>query len=54
MVGCAEASIDETVKAGEAYCAMGARAVAVVAPFYFPLKPPSVLEYFRQLAEGGH
>ena len=49
IVGCAEPSIDETLKAGEAYRAMGARAVAVVAPFYFPLKPPTVLEYFRQL-----
>jgi len=52
VVGCAEASIDETLKAAEAYGAMGARGVAVVAPFYFPLKPSSVLEYFKQLAEG--
>ncbi len=52
VIGCAEASIDETLKASEAYRKMGARAVAIVAPFYFPLKPASVLEYFRQLAEG--
>lgn len=52
VIGCAEASIEETLKASEAYRKMGARAVAVVAPFYFPLKPASVLEYFRQLAEG--
>lgn len=52
IVGCAEPSIDETLKAGEAYRGMGARAVAIVAPFYFPLKPPTVFEYFRQLAEG--
>lgn len=52
IVGCAEPSIDETLKAGEAYRAMGARAVAIVAPFYFPLKPPTVLEYFRQLGVG--
>src|ERR1035437_2059233 len=51
IVGCAEASIDETLKASEAYRKMGARAVAVVAPFYFPLKPSSVLEYFRRLGE---
>jgi len=52
VVGCAEVSIDETLKAAETYRALGARAVAVVAPFYFPLKPPAVLEYFKQLAEG--
>ena len=52
VIGCAEASIDETLKASEAYRKMGARAVAIVAPFYFPLKPASVLEYFRQLAAG--
>ena len=51
VVGCAEASIEETLSASEAYRDMGARAVAIVAPFYFPLKPPSVLEYFRQLGE---
>ena len=51
VVGCAEASIEETLKAGEAYCKLGARAVAIVAPFYYPLKAASVLEYFRQLGE---
>src|ERR1019366_604303 len=50
IVGSAEASIEETLNASEAYRNMGARAVAVVAPFYFPLKPMSVLEYFHQVA----
>jgi 4-hydroxy-tetrahydrodipicolinate synthase len=51
VVGSAEASIDETLNAGEAYLRMGALAVAVVAPFYFPLTPLSVLQYFRELGE---
>jgi 4-hydroxy-tetrahydrodipicolinate synthase len=49
IVGSAESSIEETLRASEAYLSMGARAVAVVAPYYFPLKPVSVLEYFRQV-----
>jgi 4-hydroxy-tetrahydrodipicolinate synthase len=51
IVGSAEASIEETLRASEAYLNMGADGVAVVAPFYFPLKPASVLEYFRQVGE---
>ena len=51
IVGSAEASIEETLVAAEAYRNMGAIAVAVVAPFYFPLKPPSVFEYFRQVGK---
>jgi 4-hydroxy-tetrahydrodipicolinate synthase len=47
LVGSAEVSINETLSASEAYLSMGARAVAVVAPFYFPLTPLSVLQYFR-------
>jgi dihydrodipicolinate synthase/N-acetylneuraminate lyase len=51
LVGSAEVSINETLSASEAYLSMGARAVAVVAPFYFPLTPLSVLQYFRELGE---
>ena len=40
----------ETLNASEAYRSMGASAVAIVAPFYFSIKPQSVLEYYRQLA----
>jgi 4-hydroxy-tetrahydrodipicolinate synthase len=51
IVGCAEASIKETLNASEAYRAMGARAAAVIAPFYYPLSSSSIYEYFRQLGE---
>ena len=37
LAGAAEANVKETLSACEAYAEMGARAVAIVAPFYYRL-----------------
>lgn len=50
LAGAAEANAKETVAACEAYAAMGARAVAIVAPFYYRLTPESVYAYFAEIA----
>jgi 4-hydroxy-tetrahydrodipicolinate synthase len=50
LAGAAEANVKETVAACEAYHACGARAVAIVAPFYYKLSPDSVYAYFREIA----
>jgi 4-hydroxy-tetrahydrodipicolinate synthase len=50
IVGAAEANTRETIKACEAYSGFGARAVAVVSPFYYRLSPESVYAYFREIA----
>jgi len=50
LAGAAEANVKETLAACEAYAAMGAQAVAVVAPFYYKLSPESVYAYFAEIA----
>jgi len=50
LAGAAEANVRETLAACEAYQEMGARAVAIVSPFYFRLGPESVYAYFREIA----
>src|SRR5208282_6257730 len=50
LAGAAEANVKETLAACEAYAEMGARAVAIVAPFYYKLSPESVYAYFREIA----
>ena len=50
LAGAAEANVRETLAACEAYAGMGARAVAIVSPFYFRLAPGSVLAYFSEIA----
>jgi dihydrodipicolinate synthase/N-acetylneuraminate lyase len=50
LAGAAEANVAETVSACEAYAGMGARAVAIVAPFYYKLSPESVYAYFAEIA----
>jgi 4-hydroxy-tetrahydrodipicolinate synthase len=50
LAGAAEANVRETVAACEAYADYGARAVAIVSPFYFRLGPESVYAYFREIA----
>jgi len=50
LAGAAEANVKETLAACEAYAGMGARAVAIVAPFYFRLTPESVYAYFAEIA----
>jgi len=50
LAGAAEANVKETVAACETYARMGARAVAIVAPFYYKLTPESVYAYFAEIA----
>lgn len=50
LAGAAEANVKETVAACEAYAEYGARAVAIVAPFYYRLSPESVYAYFAEIA----
>ena len=50
LAGAAEANIHETLDACSAYHDFGARAVAIVSPFYYKLSPESVFAYFREIA----
>jgi dihydrodipicolinate synthase/N-acetylneuraminate lyase len=50
LAGAAEANVRETLKACEAYASYGARAVAIVSPFYYRLSTESVYAYFREIA----
>ncbi|HEX8984765.1 MAG TPA: dihydrodipicolinate synthase family protein [Bryobacteraceae bacterium] len=50
LAGAAEANVKETLAACEAYAQMGARAVAIVSPFYYRLSPESVYAYFAEIA----
>ncbi len=50
LAGAAEANTRETIKACEHYHDLGARAVAIVAPFYYKLSPASVYAYFKEIA----
>ncbi len=49
LAGAAEANARETLAACEAYAGFGARAVAIVSPFYYRLSPESVYAYFREI-----
>jgi len=50
LAGAAEANVKETLRACEAYGQFGARAVAVVSPYYYKLSPESVYAYFAEIA----
>jgi len=50
LAGAAEANARETIAACEAYAGFGARAVAIVSPFYYKLSPESVYAYFKEIA----
>src|SRR2546430_14284871 len=50
LAGAAEANVKETIAACELYHDYGARAVAIVSPFYYKLSPESVYAYFRAIA----
>jgi 4-hydroxy-tetrahydrodipicolinate synthase len=50
VAGAAEANVAETIRACEHCLACGARAVAVVSPFYYRLPAESVHAYFREIA----
>jgi 4-hydroxy-tetrahydrodipicolinate synthase len=52
VVGTAEPDVRQTLVAAEAYAAMGARAVAVVTPFYYKLSADAVEAYFGEVAAG--
>ncbi len=51
LAGAAEANTRETIKACEHYHALGCRAVAIVAPFYYKLSAAGVYAYFKEIAE---
>jgi dihydrodipicolinate synthase/N-acetylneuraminate lyase len=51
LAGAAEANPKETIDACDAYGAMGVRAVAIVAPFYYRLSAEAVYAYFREIAD---
>ncbi len=51
LAGAAEANVKETIAACETYAGYGARAVAIVSPFYYKLSPESVYAYFRAIAQ---
>ncbi len=50
IVGTAEPDVRQTLAAAEAYAEMGARAVAVVTPFYYKLSADAVEAYFGEVA----
>jgi dihydrodipicolinate synthase/N-acetylneuraminate lyase len=50
LAGAAESSVRETLAACETYAGYGARAVAIVSPFYYRLCAESVFAYFREIA----
>lgn len=51
LAGAAEANTRETIRACEHYHELGARAVAIVSPFYYKLSPASVYAYFKEIAK---
>ncbi len=51
LAGAAEANVRETIDACEAYGALGVRAVAIVAPFYYKLSQEAVYQYFKDIAD---
>ena len=51
LAGAAEANLSETISACEYYAEIGARAVAIVSPFYYRLGPEAVYRYFREIGD---
>jgi 4-hydroxy-tetrahydrodipicolinate synthase len=49
LAGAAEANVKETIRACELYHEYGARAVAIVSPFYYKLSPESVYAFFAEV-----
>jgi dihydrodipicolinate synthase/N-acetylneuraminate lyase len=50
LAGTSEANVKETLKACEAHAEFGARAVAIVSPFYYKLGAEAVYAYYREIA----
>jgi dihydrodipicolinate synthase/N-acetylneuraminate lyase len=51
LAGAAEANVYQTIRACETYLGYGARAVAIVSPFYYKLSCESVYAYYREIAQ---
>jgi dihydrodipicolinate synthase/N-acetylneuraminate lyase len=51
LAGAAEANVEETIAACNAYGQLGVRAVAIVAPYYYRLAPEGVYAYFKEIAD---
>jgi dihydrodipicolinate synthase/N-acetylneuraminate lyase len=51
LAGAAEANVRETIRACEYYHELGARAVAIVSPYYYKLTPAGVYAYFKEIAD---
>lgn len=51
LAGAAEENVYETLRTCEAYAEMGVTAVAIVAPFYFPVSEQGVEAYFEAIAK---
>ncbi|MFN3193686.1 MAG: dihydrodipicolinate synthase family protein [Aureliella sp.] len=51
LAGAAEANVRETIDACETYGALGVRAVAIVAPFYYKIGPEAVYQYFKEIGD---
>ena len=51
LAGAAEANVRETIDACNTYGALGCRAVAIVAPFYYKLGQEAVYQYFKEIAD---
>jgi 4-hydroxy-tetrahydrodipicolinate synthase len=49
LAGAAEANVRETLAACEHYAGLGARAVAIVSPYYYRLSPDNVYAYFKEI-----
>jgi 4-hydroxy-tetrahydrodipicolinate synthase len=49
LAGAAEANVAETLRACETYATFGARAVAVVSPYYYRLGPEALYAYFHEI-----
>lgn len=51
LAGAAEANVRETLAACEYYAKIGADAVAIVSPFYYPVSPGGVHAYFDEIGQ---
>ena len=49
LAGAAEANVRETLRACEHYHRLGVRAVAIVSPYYYKLRPDNVYAYFKEI-----
>jgi len=49
LAGAAEANTRETLAACEHYAKVGADAVAIVSPYYYPLSPGGIFAYFDEI-----